>query len=67
MIFRRMVSNDRNAVSKLAVELGYPNRLMDIAKRFAELSGRKDHAVIVAENEHKEVTMKLPQMFRHRL
>lgn len=49
-----MTQADINCVAGLVTELGYPATDAEIARRFAQLDGRDDQALLVAE-DHGEV------------
>lgn len=55
MKFRKMIDSDSRAVADLAIQLGYPNTSEDILRRFSEISSLRDHSIIVAEDESREI------------
>jgi ribosomal protein S18 acetylase RimI-like enzyme len=55
MRVEKMSANDLQAVAKLAAQLGYPNSVEEVEKRFSEIHKQEDYALFVAKSDANEV------------
>jgi GNAT superfamily N-acetyltransferase len=55
MQIKKMTLDDLDDVTLLCGQLGYPNTLSDVEKRFHQMSGHLDYALFVARSDANEI------------